>query len=91
VFGREQIGVMYYLMRRVTSAISMAIEKIEVLPGSSSSSSKQGDTYVLRIVGRHSFYLPPFIRWECCCSSSSSMSAMHGSVVDVALATCNLQ
>jgi hypothetical protein len=56
VFGREQIGVMYYLMRRVTSGISMAIEKIEVLPG------QQGDTYQLRIVGRHSFYFPPAIR-----------------------------
>jgi hypothetical protein len=56
VFGREQIGVMYYLMRRVTSGISMAIEKIEVLPG------QQSDTYQLRIVGRHSFYFPPAIR-----------------------------
>jgi hypothetical protein len=56
VFGREQIGVMYYAMRRVTSGISMAIEKIEVLPG------QQADTYQLRIVGRHSFYFPPAIR-----------------------------
>jgi hypothetical protein len=28
VFGREQIGVMFYLMRRVTSSISMALEKL---------------------------------------------------------------
>lgn len=61
VFGREQIGVMYYAMRRATSGIAMEIEKIEVLPGSSSS-SKHGDTYQLRIVGRHYFYLPPIIR-----------------------------
>jgi hypothetical protein len=47
---------MYYLMRRVTSGISMALEKVEVLPG------QQGDTYQLRIVGRHSFYFPPAIR-----------------------------
>lgn len=61
VFGREQISVMFYLMRRATSGIRMAIEKIEVLPGSSSS-SKHGETYQLRIVGRHSFYFPPIIR-----------------------------
>ncbi|WIA38690.1 hypothetical protein OEZ86_001994 [Tetradesmus obliquus] len=61
VFGREQIGVMFYLMRRATSGIRMAIEKIEVMPGSSSS-SKHGETYQLRIVGRHSFYFPPIIR-----------------------------
>lgn len=60
VFGREQIGVMFYVMRRATSRISMAIEKIEVLPGSTN--SKHGDTYQLRIVGRHSFFFPPAIR-----------------------------
>lgn len=83
VFGREQIGVMFYLMRRATSGISMAIEKIEVLPGSSSSSSKHGETYQLRIVGRHSFYFPPIIRWGCSSCSSSSSAAQkccgHGS------------
>eukprot|EP00879_Flechtneria_rotunda_P023276 GHRR01024619.1.p1 GENE.GHRR01024619.1~~GHRR01024619.1.p1 ORF type:complete len:550 (+),score=191.79 GHRR01024619.1:830-2479(+) len=56
VIGRDQIGVMYYVMHRAVKGITMAIEKIEVLPG-----DRRG-TYQIRIIGKHAFHLPALIR-----------------------------
>lgn len=58
-YGRDQIGVQFYGMRRCVKGISVALEKVEVLNSTAKSSS---GTYQLRIISRISFFLPSLIR-----------------------------
>jgi hypothetical protein len=78
VFGREQIGVQFYGMRRLVKGIDLTIEKVEVLSGdeqtttsgangvagllSTLASKPQTGTYQLRVICRIAFYLPASIR-----------------------------
>lgn len=76
VFGREQIGVQFYGMRRLVKGINVTIEKVEVLrPHQHNTSSpapngmlsalthtSTSNTYQLRIVIRISFVLPSLVR-----------------------------